>query len=94
LLIPSTISQESPPSGLRNNEAGSTPHNRSFLPPPASSDQMFASARPSSFGNAGADLVSLKPFPISVERRTFMPKNGLQLDAYRRGVPRVSISVE
>ena len=29
-----------------------------------------------------------------VERNTFMPKNGLQLEAYRRGVPRVSISVE
>jgi hypothetical protein len=35
-----------------------------------------------------------KLFPMSVERNTFMPKNGLQLEAYRRGVPRVSISVE
>src|SRR5262249_60792840 len=92
--MPCTISQEAPPSGLRNSEAGSTPHSRSFLPAPASSDQMFASARPSSLGNAGADLVSLKLLPMSVDRSTFMPKNGLQLDAYSRGVPRVSISVE
>ena len=42
---------------------------------------MFASARPSSFGNAGADDVSLNDFPRSVERRTFIPKNGLQLEA-------------
>ena len=42
---------------------------------------MFASARPSSFGNAGADFVSLNVLPRSVERSTFMPKNGLQLDA-------------
>ena len=55
---------------------------------------MLASARPSSLGNAGADFVSVKLFPMFVERNTFMPKNGLQLEAYRRGVPRVSISVE
>jgi hypothetical protein len=56
---------------------------------------MFRSARPSSFGNAGADFVSLKDRPRSVERRIFMPKNGLQLEAYRRGaVPRPSISAE
>ncbi len=42
---------------------------------------MFARARPSSFGNAGADFVSLNVFPRSVERSTFMPKNGLQLEA-------------
>ena len=54
---------------------------QSFLPPPGSSDQMLASARPSSLGNAGADFVSLKLFPRSVERSTFMPKNGLQLEA-------------
>src|ERR1035438_4817489 len=94
LLMPGTRSHESPPSWLLNRDAGSTPHHRSFLPPPASSAQMLASARPSSLGNAGADFVSLKLFPMSVERNTFMPKNGLQLDAYRRGVPRVSISVE
>src|SRR5713226_9291613 len=88
------MSHESPPSRLLNKGAGSTPHHKSFLPPPASSDQMLASARPSSLGNAGADFVSLKLFPMSVERNTFMPKNGLQLEAYRRGVPRVSISVE
>jgi hypothetical protein len=82
---PRTISHESPPSGLRKSDAGSTPHHRSFLPGPGSIDQMFSSARPSSFGNAGADFVSLKDLPRSVERRTFMPKNGLQLDAYRRG---------
>src|SRR5207247_10733167 len=58
------------------------------------SDQLLASARPSSLGNAGADFVSLKLFPMSVERSSFMPKNGLQLEAYRRGVPRVSMSVE
>jgi hypothetical protein len=53
----------------------------SFFPLPVSSDQMLASARPSSFGNAGADFVSLKLFPMSVERNTFMPKKGLQLEA-------------
>jgi len=31
---------------------------------------------------------------MSAERNTLMPKNGLQLDPYRRGVPRVSISLE
>src|ERR1700730_2257300 len=92
--MPDTRSHDSPPSWLLNNDAGSTPHHRSFLPPPASSPQMLASARPSSLGNAGPDFVSVKLFPMSVERNTFMPKNGLQLDAYRRGVPRVSISVE
>ena len=55
---------------------------------------MLMSARPSSLGNAGPDFVSSKLFPMFVERNTFMPKNGLQLEAYRRGVPRVSISVE
>src|SRR6202521_3093634 len=92
--MPGTMSHESPPSWLLNRDAGSTPHHSSFLPSPASSDQMLASARPSSLGNAGADFVSLKLFPMFVERNTFMPKNGLQLEAYRRGVPRVSISVE
>src|SRR3984893_11134986 len=92
--MPGTKSHESPPSLLLNNDAGSTPHHRSFLPPPASSPQMLASTRPSSLGNAGADFVSVKLFPMFVERNTFMPKNGLQLEAYRRGVPRVSISVE
>src|SRR3989454_8362264 len=91
--MPGTRSHESPPSWLLNKDAGSTPHHRSFLPP-ASSAHMLASARPSSLGNAGADFVSVKLFPMSVERNTFMPKNGLQLEAYRRGVPRVSISVE
>src|SRR5258706_12349872 len=94
LLMPGTISQESPPSSLLNRDAGSTPHHKSFLPAPGSRDQMLASARPSSLGNAGADFVSLKVFPRSVERKTFMPKNGLQLEAYSRGVPRASISVE
>ena len=42
---------------------------------------MLASARPSSLGKAGADFVSLKLLPRSVERSTFMPKNGLQLEA-------------
>jgi hypothetical protein len=42
---------------------------------------MFASARPSSFGNAGADFVSLNVFPRSVDRSTFIPKKALQLDA-------------
>src|SRR5205809_7945032 len=91
--MPGTSSHESPPSWLLNKDAGSTPHHRSFLPPPASSPQMLASARPSSLGNAGADFVSLKLFPMSVERNTFMPKIGLQLEAYNRRVPRVSISV-
>src|SRR2546425_8361270 len=90
LLIPGTISHESPPSWLLNSDAGSTPHHSSFLPPPGSSDQMLASVRPSSFEKAGADFVSSKLFPEFVERSTFMPKNGLQLEAYRRGVPRVS----
>src|SRR5213083_306368 len=93
LLMPGTISHESPASWLLNNDAGSTPHQRAFLSLPASSDQMLASARPSSLGNDGADLVSLKVLPRSVERSTFMPKNGLQLEAYSRGVPRLSISV-
>src|SRR3990170_1661548 len=94
LLMPGAISHESPPSWLLNKDAGSTPHHSSFLPPPGSSDQMLTSARPSSLGNAGPDFVSSKLFPMFVERNTFMPKNGLQLEAYRRGVPRVSISVE
>src|SRR5262245_3734252 len=81
LLIPPTISQESPPSALRNSDAGSTPHQRSFRLAPASSDQMLARARPSSLGKAGADFVSLNVFPRSVERRTFIPKKELQLDA-------------
>ena len=34
LLMPGTISQESPPSLLRKSDAGSTPHHRSFLPSP------------------------------------------------------------
>src|SRR5260370_16911482 len=89
--MPGTSSHESPPSWLMNNDAGSTPHHRSFLPPPASSAQMLASARPSSLGNAGADFVSLKLFPMSVERNTFMPKNGFRLDPYSRGVPPLSI---
>ncbi len=42
---------------------------------------MLASARPSSLGNAGAAFVSLKLLPRSLERSSFMPKNGLQLDA-------------
>src|SRR5215831_19855541 len=92
--MPGTKSHESPPSWLLNKDAGSTPHHSSFLPLPASSAQMLASARPSSLGNAGADFVSVKLFPMSVERNTFMPKNGLQLEAYMRGVPRASISVE
>src|SRR5215203_625280 len=94
LLMPGTSSHESPPSLLRKSDAGSTPHHRSFLFAPASSDQMFASARPSSFGKAGADFVSLNLLPRSVERSTFIPKNALQLDAYSRGEPRVSISAE
>src|SRR5260370_16048205 len=91
--MPDTRSHESPPSWLLNNDAGSTPHHSSFLTPPASSDQMLASARPSSLGNAGADFVSSKVFPMFVDRKTFIPKKGLQLEAYKRGVPRVSISV-
>src|SRR5688572_15108670 len=92
--MPGTISQVSPPSSLLNREAGSTPHSSWFLRPPASSDQIFATARPSSLGKAGADFVSLKVLPISAERSTFIPKNGLQLEAYSLGVPRVSISDE
>src|SRR5262245_7012161 len=80
LLMPSTISHVSPLSWLRNSDAGSTPAHSSFLPGPGSSDQTLASARPSSFVNAGADLVSLNVFPRSVERITFIPKNGLQLE--------------
>src|SRR5438309_8728100 len=91
--MPGTRTHESPLSWLLNKDAGSTPHHRSFLPPPASSPQMLTSARPSPLGNAGADFVSVKLFPMLVEHSTFMPKNGLQLEAYRRGVPRASISV-
>jgi hypothetical protein len=76
-----TISQESPPSSLRKSEAGSTPHQRSLSSSAGSMAQMLASARPSSFGNAGADFVSSNVFPRSVERRTFMPKKALQLEA-------------
>src|SRR5437870_11566806 len=93
LLMPGTISHESPPSWLLNKAAGSTPHQSSLFPPPASSDQMLASVRPSALEKAGADFVSLKLFPRSVDTSTFMPKNGLQLDAYKRGVPLVSIRV-
>src|SRR5262249_6529616 len=93
LLMPGTISQESPLSLLLNSAAGSTPHHRSFLSAPASSDQMLARARPSSFGKAGADFVSLKLLPRSVERRTFIPKKALQLEAKIRGPPRVSSTV-
>src|SRR3954452_15814230 len=92
--MPGIISQESPPSRLLNSEAGSTPHHSSFFPLPGSSDQIFTSARPSSLGNAGADFVSLNVLPRFDERSTFMPKKGLQLEAYSCGVPRVSISVE
>src|SRR5205823_12246166 len=69
--MPGTRSHESPPSRLLNKDAGSTPHQSPFLSPPASSDQMLASARPSSLGNAGADFVSLKLFPMSVETQHF-----------------------
>ena len=79
--MPGTMSQESPPSRLLKSDAGSTPHQRSFLPSPASSDQMLMSARPSSLGNAGADFVSLNDFPRSFETRIFMPKKALQLEA-------------
>jgi len=54
---------------------------------------MLARARPSSLGKAGADFVSLNDFPRSLETSTFIPKKGLQLEPYRRGLPRVSISV-
>jgi hypothetical protein len=54
---------------------------------------MLASARPSSFGKAGAEVVSVKLWPRSLERSSFMPKKGSQLEPYRRGVPRVSMSV-
>src|SRR5207244_7763183 len=91
LLMPGTISQESPPSRLRKSDAGSTPHQSSFLSSPGSSDQMLASARPSSLGKAGADLVSLNFLPRSLETSTFMPKNALQLEAYIRGAPRRSM---
>src|SRR5437867_3143568 len=93
-LIPGTISHESPPSALWNSDAGSTPHHSSLRSFPGSSAQMLASARPSSFGNAGADFVSLNDLPRSVERSTFIPKNALQLDAYIFGAPRVSTRVE
>ena len=43
---------------------------------------------------AGAAFVSVNVFPRFVERRTFIPKNALQLDAKIRGVPRESISAE
>ena len=95
LLMPGTISHESPPSWLLKSEAGSTPAQSSFFPGPGSSDQMLASARPSSAGNAGADFVSLNVLPRSVERKIFIPKNGLQLEAKIFGFdPRVSTIVE
>lgn len=85
LPMPATISHESPPSPLRKSDAGSTPHHKSFLSSPASSDQMFASARPLVFGNSGADFVSLNFLPRSVDTKTFMPKNALRLEANSRG---------
>src|SRR5437588_5807569 len=88
--MPLTNSQLLPPSVERKSEAGSTPHQSSFLASPASRDQMLASARPSSLGKAGADLVSLNSLPRSFETRIFMPKKALQLEAYMRGVPRGS----
>src|SRR5262249_9762695 len=91
--MPGTSSHDSPPSWLLKRAAGSTPHHRSRLGP-GSSDQILIRARPSSLGKAGADFVSEKLFPRSVELRMRIPKNGLQLDAYRRGVPRTSINVE
>jgi hypothetical protein len=94
LLIPATMCHESPPSWLRKSDAGSTPHHSSFLPLPASSDQMLVSVRPSFFGNAGADFVSVKLLPMFVEHNTFIPKKGSQLEAYIRAAPRVSMSVE
>ncbi len=42
---------------------------------------MLATARPSSFGKAGPDFVSVNVFPRFVERSTFIPKKGLQLEA-------------
>src|SRR6185436_5014009 len=91
---PSHIRHESPPSSLLKSEAGSTPAHRSFFPSPGASDQMLASARPSSLGKAGADFVSLKVFPRSVERSTFIPKKGLHEEAYTTGLPRVSKRAE
>jgi hypothetical protein len=79
--MPGTISHESPLSLLLKSDAGSTPHHSSFFVSPGTRDQMLASARPSSLGNSGADFVSLNVFPRSFERSTFMPKNGLQLEA-------------
>ena len=80
-LMEGTFAQESPASSLRKRAAGSTPHSRSFFPAPASRDQMLATARPSSLGNAGAVFVSSKDFPRSFERRIFIPKKGLQEEA-------------
>jgi hypothetical protein len=42
---------------------------------------MFASARPSSFGNVRAAFDSVNVFPKLVVCSTFMPKSALQLDA-------------
>src|SRR5205809_7926302 len=75
-LMADTMSHESPPSRLLNRDAGSTPHHSSFLPPPASSDQLLTSARPSSLVLAITDFVALKLFPISVQRNTFMLQTG------------------
>ena len=61
---------------------------------PDSKDQIFASERPSFSGKAGADSVSLNSSPKSLETRTFVPKNALQLDAKIRGFDRASINVE
>src|SRR5258708_19732541 len=80
--MPGTRSHESPPSCLLNKGAGSTPHHRSFFPPPASSDQMLASARPSSLGNADPDLISVKLFPRFVQRNPFSPKNAFHPEPF------------
>src|SRR5215813_89588 len=80
LEMPGESSHVSPPSLLEKSDAGSTP--AQIAPSgPASSDQLLAIARPSSLGNAGADFVSTNVLPRSLDLRTFIPKNGLQLPA-------------
>ena len=55
---------------------------------------MLFKARPSFLGKAGIDLVSLNFLPRSVDRSTFIPKKGQQLEAKMFGVPRLSIIAE
>jgi len=91
---PGTMFPGKPPSRLLNKEAGSMRTKSSCPIAPASSDQMFASARPSSLGKAGADFVSLKFFAEVRRAQDFHAEESIATRAKSRGVPRVSMNAE